>query len=180
MQEVWKDIKGYESFYQVSNLGNIKSLPRQFMRSNGKLQTFESKILKPLVHKNGYCKVELAYKGLHKRYYVHRLVAEAFIPNSDNLPEINHKDENPSNNCVNNLEWCTHKYNSNYGTRPKRIGGKHSKKVIMYDKNNNIIRIFNSVAEASKLTGIHAGSISECCNGKQYRHSAGGYIWRYE
>lgn len=180
MQEVWKDIERFFGWYQVSNLGNVRSVDRFFVRDDGKPYTLKGKLLKQLTVKNGYKKVNLAYKGFHKRYFVHRLVAEAFIPNPDNLPEINHKDENPSNNCADNLEWCTHKYNSNYGTRPKRIGGKHSKKVIMCDKNNKIIRIFNSVAEASMITGIHGGSISECCNGKKYRHSAGGYIWKYE
>ena len=117
---------------------------------------------------------------MHKRYFIHRLVAQAFIPNPNNLPEINHKDENPLNNNVDNLEWCTHQYNSNYGKRPKKIGEKHSKRVVMCDKKNIVVAVFNSVTEASSVTGIHAGSISECCNNKQYRHSAGGYIWKYE
>ena len=103
--EIWKDVKGYESLYQVSNLGRIRSI------KNG------IKIKKQYERPNGYMQVCLCQNGKITTYKTHRLVAEAFIPNINNLPEVNHKDENKINNCVDNLEWCTSSYNKNYGTR---------------------------------------------------------------
>lgn len=108
---------------------------------------------------------------------VHRLVAEAFIPNPNKLSQINHIDENTFNNCISNLEWCSAKYNINYGTRTKRAKTKISKKVFQYDKSKNLINIWESTKEASRKTKINTGSISRCCNGKL--NSAGGYIWKY-
>mgnify|MGYP002679946246 CR=1 FL=1 len=120
MGEVWKDIKGYEGLYQVSNLGRVRSL--NYGRSG------ETKLLKQGTT-NGYKRVFLYKNGKGKNYFVHRLVAMAFIPNPNNLPIINHKDEDSSNNNVNNLEWCTQEYNLNYGTRNERASkskkGKH-------------------------------------------------------
>ena len=120
MQEVWKDIKGYEGLYQVSNLGQVKRL------SNNKYT--REKMLKPRKGKSGYLQVILSEKGNIKSKYVHQLVASAFIPNPNNYIEINHKDENKENNNFENLEWCTHKYNCNFGTRNIRrvatMGGK--------------------------------------------------------
>lgn len=100
--ETWKDIKGYEGLYQISNLGRVKNIKKQ-------------KILNPL-NINNYLKVVLSKKGKVQNKYIHRLVAETFIPNDNNYKEINHKDENSLNNCLSNLEWCNHKYNINYGT----------------------------------------------------------------
>ena len=125
MKELWKNIKGYEGLYQISNLGNVKSLSRkvQFTNSHGTaVRITKTKILKP--GKQGlYLGVVLRKDGIGKSYYIHRLLAEHFIPNPNNLPEVNHKDENKFNNDLNNLEWCTHQYNSSYGT----ISEKHSK-----------------------------------------------------
>lgn len=117
MNEVWKDVKGYEGLYQVSNMGNVKSMNR-FVKanSNHKYQHIKERLLK-LNGGRKYTHVILCKNGTTKGYLVHRLVAEAFIPNPDNLPIINHKDENPSNNCVDNLEWCTYKYNNEYNGR---------------------------------------------------------------
>lgn len=111
-REVWKDIPGYEGLYQISNIGNIRSLN---YNQTGKVQR-----LKLDTHK-GYKKLCLYKNGRKKSHRVHRLVALAFIPNPNNLPYINHKDENRANNCVWNLEWCTAKYNTNYGTCPQKI-----------------------------------------------------------
>ena len=111
----WKDIPGYEGLYQVSNLGEIKSLN---YRNTGK-----EKILKLIKDKKGYFHVNLYKNGKLKNLQVHRLVAMAFIPNHNNYNQVNHKDENTSNNAVENLEWCTAKYNSNYGNRNKKING---------------------------------------------------------
>ena len=114
--EVWKDIKGYEGKYQVSNLGRVKSLPK-YTYPRGYPQLRKEKIMKP-----SYVGKDRNYLALKlndgKQYKVHRLVAEAFIPNPDNLPMVNHKDENPTNNCVDNLEWCTNSYNVKYSAKP--------------------------------------------------------------
>ena len=127
MKEIWKDIPDFEGLYQVSNLGNVKTLDKYVgtgIKHNSKVKRKE-KILKQY-NKRGYLQVSLSKNN--KRYYfnVHRLVVQAFIPNLDNLPQVNHKDENPMNNCIENLEWCTAKYNCNYGTRNKRIYNKTS------------------------------------------------------
>ena len=113
MEEIWKDIPGYEGLYQVSNFGNIKSLNWKNM---GKAKNM---YLKP--HCHGYLQIELFNNGVKKTYMVHRLVAQSFIDNPGGYPFVNHKDENKTNNCAWNLEWCTAKYNSNYGTLPQRI-----------------------------------------------------------
>ena len=109
--EIWKPIQGYEN-YVISSLGNVKSLNYR--------QTGKEHILKQSANEHGYQVVYLYKQNKRKHFLVHRLVAEAFIPNPDNLPYINHRDENSSNNCVSNLEWCTHEYNVNYGTRNER------------------------------------------------------------
>ena len=118
--EEWKNIVGYENLYQVSNFGNVRSLDKVIIRSNGEKLTVHGKILKPMISR-GYCYVRLNDCGSWKDEQVHRLVAQAFISNPDNLPEVNHKDENPANNNVDNLEWCTHEYNVNYGHRLEKF-----------------------------------------------------------
>jgi hypothetical protein len=122
-KQIWKDISGYEGLYQVSNTGKVRSLN---YRHTGK-----TKVMKPSTNKLGYKCVNLCKDGKRKIYFIHRLVALAFIPNPNNYPIINHKDENPSNNAVWNLEWCTYEYNNNYGNRNKKLseaikGKKHS------------------------------------------------------
>lgn len=122
MQEIWKDIPGFENIYQVSNIGNVKTLDKYVnssIKNNNKVKR-KTKILKQY-NKNGYLQVSLSKEN--KRYYfgVHRLVAMAFLPNTNNLPQVNHKDENKLNNKVDNLEWCSAKYNCNYGTRNSKI-----------------------------------------------------------
>lgn len=119
MQEVWRDIKGYEGLYQVSNLGQVKRL--------GNDRQMREKTLKERKGKSGYLQVLLCKNGKYKAKYVHRLVALAFIPNPNNHKEINHIDENKANNNFKNLEWCNHKYNCNYGTRNLRLTGRKPK-----------------------------------------------------
>lgn len=136
MVEIWKDIKGYEGLYQVSTCGRIKSLARMVPFSNihtSGYRQLKEKILKGGITKDGYNVVTLRKDNIGKIYSIHRLVAETFIPNPNNLPEVNHKDENKVNNHVDNLEWCTHQYNSTCGTiksrqRQARLGVKHSEK----------------------------------------------------
>jgi hypothetical protein len=174
MAETWKDVAGYEGLYQVSDQGNVRSRRRR--GSSGG-------ILKPKVDRNGYVQVELYRKGQRKNILVHRLVAETFIPNPLNLPQVNHKDENPKNNAVDNLEWCTQKYNLNYGTCPARIAAKLlngpcAKAVFQYDKFGNLIKEWPSTIEIQRQTGFAQSNISDCCLGK--RKSANGYIWRFK
>lgn len=125
MQEIWKDVIGYEEQYQVSNLGNIRSKDRTIIDCLGRRRTLKSHKIRIQTSKIGYKQVLLHKDGKMKTHLVHRLVAEAFIPKTEeNKNEINHKDENKSNNTVDNLEWCDHKYNINFGTRTKKLAKK--------------------------------------------------------
>ena len=169
-KEYWKPVVGYEGLYEVSNWGRVKSL-----------KFGKERILKQSI-RHGYYSVGLSKNGIVKTYQVHRLVAEAFIDNTDNLPQVNHKDECKSNNVVSNLEWCTHEYNNSYGTRNKRIGksntnGKLSKPVLQYDLNGNFIKEWKSINECGR-NGFNQGDICKCCNGK--RKTAKGFIWVYK
>lgn len=168
-EEIWKDIEGYEGLYQVSNLGNVKSLKRK-----GRL---EERLLSQVKDKDGYLAVQLYKLGEGKRTSVHRLVANAFLPNPDNLPQVNHKDETPSHNNVDNLEWCTQKYNNIYGTRIQRITDKLKKTVYQYTLDNQLVKVWKSVMECER-NGYSHRHISKCCLGKSNTHK--GYIWRYE
>ena len=174
--EVWKPVKNYEGLYEVSNFGRVRSLDR-YVRLGGKQKSNQlvlkkGKILSERDNGHGYKAVHLTVNQITKDKYVHRLVAQAFLDNPNNLPEVNHKDENKANNCLDNLEWCTSQYNDYYGNHLKT----NSKPVIMYDLQMNFIDEFKSISEAEKVTG--ARGISAVCNGK--RHTAGGYIWRYK
>lgn len=139
---------------------------------------YKGKILsKAISHSNkGYYIVSLSKHGKSFKKYVHRLIAEAFIPNPNNYHYINHKNENKLDNSIENLEWCTLKYNINYGTRNKKSKKSLSKRIIQIDNNNRIIKKWNSINEAQEKLKI--GNISSCCKGK--RETAGGYIWKYE
>ena len=163
MQEIWKDIRGYEKLYQVSNLGRVKSYPRQGTKG---------KIIKQWEDKDGYLRVYLRKDGKTKTKTVHRLVANAFLKNPNNLSQINHKREFEKwNNCVSNLEWCTPKYNVNYGTRNERT----SKKVMCIETGT----IYYSTREAERKTNIYHNQISKCCLGRNKFETAGGYHWKY-
>ena len=170
--EIWKDVVGYEGLYMVSNLGRIKSL--------GNDRTRKDKILNPIKNRNGYLKVSLCKNGKQKAYYIHRLVAQAFVQN-DSLfnTDINHKDENPLNNNAENLEWCDRSYNINYGTRNERCAKsntnnpKRSKKVLCVETGI----VYKSVNEVERQTGLAYQSICACCNGRQ--KSCGRLHWKY-
>ena len=165
-KELWKDIKDYEGHYQVSNLSRVKSI-----------KFGKERILKPVIDRHGYLLVSLWKNNKQKTYKVHRLVAEAFIPNPYNLPQVNHKDENPLNNNVNNLEWCNSKYNCNFGTRIERISKRRSKTVLQYDLEGNFIREWKSTAECGR-NGYDQGHVAACCQGKLKKHKDS--IWRYK
>lgn len=115
-EEIWKPVVGYEGLYEVSNTGQVRSLDRYIKYSNGQIHLHKGKVLSPVIKDNGYLQVGLYYNGKYKMFLVHRVVAQAFIPNPDNLPEVNHLDEDKTNNNVTNLEWCDRSYNLKYGT----------------------------------------------------------------
>lgn len=161
MKEEYKDIEGYIGLYQVSNMGRVKSL--------GNDKASKEQILKPAKDKGGYLCVKLYKQGKIKFYFIHRLVAEAFIPNPNNLPQINHIDEDKTNNTISNLEWCTSKYNINYGTRNEKI----SKQVMCVETG----KIYSSTMEVQRKLGFNNGNIGKCCNGR-YKQ-AYGFHWKY-
>lgn len=174
MSEVWKTVS-INPLYEVSNLGRVRVLPHDvsYKSRYGKIVTLHIRgmVLKPI--KNGRYFCVCIDK---KQKTIHRLVAMAFIPNPDNLPEVNHKDENRYNNRVENLEWCTPLYNTNYGTGKARRGQKCWVAVIATDKDGSEHR-FSSIREAGEKTGVDRSNIGACCRGMQ--HTAGGYRWRY-
>lgn len=169
---MWKPICNFPN-YEVSSNGEV--------RSTNYNHTGVCKILKSSISSNGYYGVILVKGG--RRFYraVHRLVAEAFLPNTNNLPYINHRDENKLNNKASNLEWCTAQYNIKYGSCIDRRANKQKvtrgNPIISIDNNGNEVK-YISAKEASRITGINQGSISKCCKGE--RRIAGGFRWRYE
>lgn len=174
--EIWKPKKDYEGLYEVSNLGRVKSL------GNGKSINSKEGILKPGKIKQGYLFVNLYKDGKRKMFLVHRLVAEAFLPNPENLPFINHKDEDKTNNSVDNLEYCTREYNNNYGTRNERVAkantnGEKSKKVLQFSLTGEFIREWPSTMECGR-NGFNQGAVATCCRGEIKSHK--GYIWKYK
>ena len=163
MDEIWHDIQGYEGLYQISNKGRVKSL-----------KWGKERILKPGWNTGGYLKVYLCKNTEAQDRLVHRLVAEAFIPNLYNKPQVNHLDENKKNNCVDNLEWATAKENINFGTHNERI----SRKILQYSKSGEFIREWQGAREIERVLGINNSNIIQCCKGR-YK-SAGGFIWKYK
>lgn len=174
MEEVWKDIEGYEKLYQVSNFGNVKSLDHY--ASNGKKEIlYKGKTLQQQKHKKtGYLSVELSKNNKQKRIMVHRLVARAFIDNPNKMPCINHIDEDKTNNKAQNLEWCNHKYNNNYGENTKKL----CKPVLQYDLNGNFIKEYYGANEASRQLKIGCTNICKCCRGE--RKKTKGFVFKYK
>ena len=174
--EIWKDVVGYEGIYKVSNKGNVFSVERKdsMGRECGGI------ILKPKYHRDGYLGINLYKNGKMKSKFIHRLVAEAFLPNQNNYLEINHKDENKTNNYVENLEWCTRKYNVNYGTAIERATQTQSKKVKAINVKTGEVITFNSTHEAGRKGytqgGVAAASRGDYYGGNLYR----GHRWYYE
>ena len=176
--EEWRDIEGYKGLYQVSNTGKVKSLERTvWNKGTGCYMTVHERILKGYDDGKGYLRVDLCKEGKVKQSLVHVLVATAFLDNPYNLPMINHRDENKENNNSENLEWCTSKYNNNYGTRTQRVAEKLSKPIFSIDKESGEIREFSSIMEASRQTGIDNRKINDCLKGR--RKSAKGFYWHY-
>ena len=175
MREKSLDFLGYPN-YTITDDGKVFSL--NYGRSGKK------KEMKPNKDINGYNRIELSIEGKKKKFMVHRLVALAFIPNPDNLPEVNHKDENKTNNMVGNLEWCSIKYNNTYGTRLERVSKiqlnrkDKSRPVKQFTKDGVFIKEYPSMHEVERQTGFYYSHIGKCCKGKS--KSSYGYIWRYK
>ena len=186
-KEIWKPVVGYEGLYEVSNVGRVRSLPRDIIQSNGKKIRTKGKILILWLQNKGYKMTCLRRDNRSKFKLVHQLVGKAFIPNPDNKPFIDHINGNRSDNRVENLRWCTAKENSNFELAKKHasdaIRGKtgvlcpNSKSVSQFTLDGKYIRTFGSGCEAERETGIDQGRISLVCRGK--RRQTGGYIWRY-
>ena len=157
-----KDIKNYEGLYAVTPEGEVYSYKSK-------------KFLKPGVNHKGYLFVNLCKNGKVKCCRVHRLIAMAYLPNPENLPQVNHKDENKTNNCLQNLEWCDNKYNHNYGTINERISNSKKIPILQYDLDGNFIREWRSTTDAVKEL---KGHIYECLKGKQ--KTACGFVWKYK
>lgn len=186
--EKWKDIPGYEGLYQVSTSGRVKATQRIILYRNGKIIHRKERILSLANSYGQYYTVGLIKNKKHKTWNVHRLVAMTFIPNPNNLPCINHKDENKYNNLVDNLEWCSYSYNTKYNNSMRvRIDTRNhnqsrgcEKKVYQYNLEDNLIKVWDSVKSISRELGYKASNISSCCLNKQYRKTAYGYKWTYE
>ena len=176
MREIWKPVVGYESIFEVSNFGNVRRLERKATAGTGNYSR-PAHTLKARKNNNGYYLVDLWVNNKRLQKLVHRIVAEAFIPNPDNKPEVNHKDENPENCRADNLEWCDRTYNMNYGSVGKRIGKANGKPVRQYDKLGQLVMEYASIMEAHRQTGISQGSIGDCLH--ERRKTAGGYTWQY-
>lgn len=175
--EIWKDIAGYEGMYQVSNHGRVKSLDRKVW--NGNVYFVKSgRILKPKTA-TGYSRVEL----IGKDFYIHRLVAQAFISNKNSDPQVNHKDEKKGNNHHLNLEWCSQRYNNNYGTaiqrRTEKLKGVmiNNKPIEKYSSDGCLLNTYESACRAANENKIDNSSICKVANHKAKQ--AGGFIWRW-
>lgn len=160
MKEIWKDIEGYEGLYQVSNLGQVKSLNYK--------RTGKEKILSLNKKKNGYLLASLCINKKQKKFLVHRLVANTFIPNPSDLPQVNHIDQNKLNNKVDNLEWCDNRYNTRYS---------RAKKVVCY-KDNKLIKVYDALIDVDK-DGFKYSSVCRCCNNIYGYKSHLGFQWKY-
>lgn len=196
MQEIWKDIEGFEGIYQVSNKGNVKRL------ANSCNTAHEDRLMKLTDNGTGYLKVILTSNNKRYQYLVHRLVAKAFIDNPNEYPMVNHKDENKKNNNAENLEWCTKSYNAiyylnydpqrkiEYGKRfkskspmIKHIPKSHFEKIVQKDKKGNIIEVHENITQASIKTHLPYGDIINACkrhkNNKTRTHFSHGFAWEF-
>lgn len=180
--EEWRDIEGYEGYYQVSNFGRVRKLDRYTLKTNRGvpyLQKYKGCIMKAQRMKNGYLYLPLSKNGKYKGHYIHRLVAKAFAPGYREGLAVNHIDEDKMNNLPDNLEWVTYKENNSHGTRMERIGKKERKPVLQMTITGEVIKRFESISRASMTTGIFMTNISAVCHGKYGCKTAGGYRWKF-
>ena len=178
-EKIWKPIKNYEDYYEINNYGVVRRI--KYDNIGNLYQHQLPNYIKPRYDKDGYMRYDLSLNNKVKRYMAHRLVADVFIPNPNNLPCVNHKDGNKKNNYVDNLEWCSVRHNNIHALKTglrNMKNNKLSKPVEQYDLNNNLMMVFKSANDASRILNISQGHISECCRGeiKNYK----GYIWKYK
>lgn len=178
MEEVWKDVEEFEGRYEVSNRGAVRS----WVDKHGNRRT-EPKALKPRKDHKGYLFVTLCKDGKMKNFRIHRMVAWAFVPNPQNLPQVNHLNEDKTDNRACNLEFCTQTYNNNYGTHNEKIAKARlnhpamSRPVLQFSPSGNLVKEWPSLMEVQRQTGWRHGHISRCCHGKC--QSAYQHVWRY-
>lgn len=170
MEEIWKNITDLNGYYQVSNKGNVRSIT---------CNRCKGVVLKQQLSKKGYNRIRVGLPAGEKfSFSVHRLVAKSFIPNPNNLPQVNHKNGIKTDNRVENLEWCTRSYNVNYGSRIEKQRKALIKPVVAYSKAYEFVKEFDSLVDASKFAKVDATNISRACR-KEGRIS-GGYLWKYK
>ena len=172
MKEEWKPIKGYEGLYEVSNCGRVKSLAKKV--GKGKR---EERILKSYSNKKGYLMIGLCKNSKERGYLVHRLVAEAFIPNPENKPQINHINGCKDCNIISNLEWVNNSENQLHAVKN---GLKPTKRVKQYSLEGKYIRTWDSIREIERELGLKHQNVSKCCKKQKWYKTAGGYIWKFE
>ena len=182
MKEIWKPVVGYEGFYEVSNIGKVRSLARIVECNDGRKRKLKTRILRQSCAPSGYYMVTLHKNGKQKSGLVHRLVCEAFIPKPLGKDEVNHKDENSKNNNATNLEWVTAKENNTYGTRQERarkaIVEAQGRAVRQLSRDGELVAEYESLSAAGNATGTHVPNIIKCAKG--IYKTAGGYIWKYK
>lgn len=174
-KETWKKYK--DTYYEFSNLGRARTVDHYIFKNfkYKQVKVFKKgQLIKIIDRADGYKEVSI----FSKKYLIHRIVAELFIPNPLNLPQVNHKDENRGNNNADNLEWCSSKYNNNYGKHNKKVSKTKSKKVYQINEDNIIIGIYENAKEANAITGICQSGITHACNGRNF--IAGGFYWSYD
>ena len=172
-EEVWRDVKGYEGLYQVSNMGRVKSLGRKDRFG----RVIKERILEPAVTHNGYLRVGLHVDGKRKMLRVHRLVCEAFHENPDNKSEVNHVNEDKTDNRACNLEWSTRTENCNHGSRNERVAKALSKPSGQFSLDGKLIKVWQSACEVRGQTGFDQGYVGAVARGKFKQ--AYGFIWKY-
>lgn len=178
--EIWKDIEGYEGQYQISNLGNVRSLDRKVMCGNNSYREIKGcNLVLRKNNKTGYIQIKLLKKCKHKVFSVHRLVAKAFLPNPYNLPEVNHINEIKTDNRAENLEWCDRKYNLEYSNICIKGAYSQRRKVVQLTLNGEFVAEYDSISDAGRKTGVPRETIGKCCRGNKYK-STGGYKWQYK
>lgn len=182
-EEQWKPIKGLEGYYEVSNQGRIRSLDRVLLGCYGSVQHKKGQLMKPINMPNGYLAQGFNYNGKHRQYYIHRLVAQAFIPNPNNLPEVNHKDEDKANNVVDNLEWCDRIYNIRYGKARAKIAQARRdgavRPVVQKDLMGTTLAVYRNSGVAMQSTGIDQSAILKVCLKRDKFVTAGSFIWEF-